>query len=197
MKRRDHHSDSGMMMRCPPSFILGILLAVHYSGNLLLPVANCSLLPHTNNNIHLHQHHQHLPWRRRRGRAVGGISRSSLSFIRSIRGGNDGGTRVVEEYDDISEDDSFAIGEANEEFDHRRSQTDGHASTIISPDATIENINNNTGYQSTKINEETDDEEEKSEEGANETINVVKKDGTLQPLDREKVSSFISCYVED
>jgi hypothetical protein len=187
MKRRNNPSDSGMM-GCPSSFILGILMAVHYSGNLLLPVAaNCSLLPHTNNNIHLHQHHQHLPWRRRRGGAVRGISRSSLSFIHSIRGGgNDGGTRVLEEYDDISEDDSFAI---------EGSQTDGHASTIISPDATIDNksINN----QSTKVQEETDEEVEKSEEGANETINVVKKDGTLQPLDREKVSSFISCYVED
>ena len=95
-------------------------------------------------------------------------------------GGNDGGTRVVEEYDDISEDDSFAIEASDEEFDHR-SQTDGYVATIT-PDATIEN--------------KSEEEEEEKENDADDTINVVKKDGTLQPLDREKVSSFISCYVE-
>lgn len=181
MKRRNNPSDSGMM-RYPSSFILGILLfAVHYRGNLLPVAANCSLLPHTTTNIHLRQHHQHLPWRRRRGGAVNCSSRSRISspsFIPSMRGGgNDGGTRVVEEYDDISEDDSFAIEASDEEFDHR-SQADGYVATIT-PDATIENKS------------EEEEEVEEKENDADDTINVVKKDGTLQPLDREKVSWLI------
>ena len=192
MKRRNNHGDNDMI-RCraaSSSYILGIVFAIH-CGASLLPSVNCSLRPHANYFARRQLHpHQHL-WRRRRG-VIGGSSGSSrLSFIHSIRGGSEGGgggTRVVEANDEICEDKLFAIEEAKE-----------YSTCVASDPGSNSNNNCHLPEMDTEGEEEIHNEnmvegvgdDKRRHEGndTTETIHVVKKDGTLQPLEKNKVSS--------
>ncbi|KAL7433842.1 hypothetical protein ACHAXH_008598 [Discostella pseudostelligera] len=177
-----------MMMRCnaAASFtLLGIVAIVFYSGSSpLLPTVDSSLFPLINNHHHrwqsLHRHH-HL-WPGRRGSGGG----SSLAFIH--RGGGGGSATVIQDnYNDNSEDNDLFSMEAVAVAEGSVSS----ATSSVSPDdELVTKMAKETEEETNNVVEELiDDNGRKYDEKGTttETIHVVKKDGTLQPVEKDKI----------
>jgi len=118
-------------------------------------------------------------------------SSSSSSRLAFIHRGGGSATVIQDNYNDISEDhDLFSMEE-----DEGTAEGSSATSSVSPPEDDLV----------TKMAKETEGEEFIDDNGmkhdeimdtTTETIHVVKKDGTLQPLEKEKVSKVVSLLID-
>lgn len=170
------------------SFILLGIIAIF----LLPAVVDSSLFTRINNHHHRWRRQHHL-WTVRRG--SGGLSStSSSSRLAFIHRGGGSATVIQDNYNDISEDHDLFSMEADEGTAEGSSAT----SSVSPPE---DDLFTKMAKENNKVEELIDDNGMKHDETmdtttATETIHVVKKDGTLQPLEKEKVSKVVSLLID-